>query len=96
MGKNKEYSELLDKWRLDDEKLKRKLREDYALKLIWLLLIWILTLLVFLFLKGFSLGMGIHSFNLSDDVVIVLIYTTTANVFGLFHIVTTYIFAKSK
>lgn len=67
-----------------------KHRAEYAPKIFWLIVGWILGIFVLLALQGFHP----YSFNLSDSVLIAVISGTTLNVLGIFVIVANYIFRK--
>ena len=65
-------------------------RKDYASKLFTLLALWLFG--VFCLISNISLGKA----YLSDDVLVALIYGTTAKVIGLFGIVVYYLFPPIK
>lgn len=65
-------------------------RAEYAPKIFWLIVGWIIGIFLLLALQGFHA----KDFNLSDSVLIALISGTTLNVLGMFVIVANYIFRK--
>ena len=99
---------LIERFRLDTERLQAEVdtlkievksreqdmaaRQLYANRIFWLIATWLLVVFFFLVGDGFSLG----GFDLTDAVLISLIGGTTANVIGIFLIVVSYLFPKSK
>lgn len=65
-----------------------KLRKKYAFRIFFLICCWIASILIILIMNGFNW----NNFHLSDAVLMTLITTTTATVFGLFVLVTRYLF----
>ena len=86
-----EQFELLQKKaELDSFKSDTTARKDYAKKIFGLTCLWILGVYCLLLFQGF----GYKSFRLSDSVILAAIGTTTANIIGVFLIVTRYFFPK--
>ena len=67
-----------------------KHRAEYAPKIYWLVVVWVIGIFALIILQGFH----IYSFNLSDSVLIAAISGTTLNILGIFAIVAKYIFRK--
>jgi hypothetical protein len=61
-----------------------------------LVFIWLLGIVAFLLLDGFSPILLGHQFKLSDPVILALIGGTTVSVLGLFTIVATYFFPSAN
>jgi len=69
-----------------------KQRKEYANKIFYLIVVWLVVLLIVLLLQGFGKTV---SFSLSDSVLLAFIGGTTINVLGIFVIVAKYIFRIS-
>ena len=82
----KEYSIAQLKRLLDDNKARKTFSQ-------WLFAITVLWMFIVLMIVIQS---GRQSIVLSDSVLITLITTTTANVFGFFYVVVNYLFNKDK
>lgn len=65
-------------------------RKEYAKKIFTLTCAWVIGIYVLLILQGF----GTNGFRLSDNVLLAAIGSTTANIIGVFLIVTRYFFPK--
>lgn len=65
-------------------------RKKYASRVYWLVVVWLAVIGFILVLQGF----GFREFNLSDNVVLMLIGTTTGSVVGIFLIVANYLFPR--
>ena len=75
-----------------------ELRKQSADKLFNLIRCWLIIVTVFLFLAGFeitSFSLKEISFNISDNVLIALITSTTASVLGLYVIVAKWLFPNN-
>lgn len=70
-------------------------RKKYTGRIFWLIVGWLIAVLVILLLQGFYKIWKVY-FLLSDNVILALIGGTTANVLGIFIIVTKYLFPKTK
>ena len=79
---------------IEDQKLRRKLREKYSPRLFWLLIGWLVVVTTVIFFDAFSIAINCHIFEMSDAVLITLITTTTANIVALFYIVAKHLFPK--
>lgn len=66
------------------------LRKDFASKIFWLVICWLVAMLAILVLEGFKIG----DFSLSNSVVLALIGSSTLNILGLLYVVTHYLFPK--
>ncbi len=77
----------------DGHELDLKQRKEYANKIFYLIVVWLIVLLVILLLQGF--GKTNDGFSLSDSVLLAFIGGTTVNVLGIFVIVAKYIFRVS-
>ncbi len=75
---------------VDGLKLDLKQRKEYANKIFYLIVVWLIVLLGVLLLQGF--GKTDDGFSLSDSVLLAFIGGTTVNVLGIFVIVAKYIF----
>jgi hypothetical protein len=93
----------IEKLRLESEKRQHELdslrqdadlRKQFARRIFWLLIAWLLTVLIALIIDGFKIGIADHSFTLPDSVLLALIGSTTANVIGIFLIVVHYLFPE--
>ena len=79
----------------DGLELDLKQRKEYANKIFYLIVVWLVVLLIILLLQGFQ-GFGkAVGFSLSDSVLLAFIGGTTINVLGIFVIVAKYIFRIS-
>ncbi len=78
---------------VDGLKLDLKQRKEYANKIFYLIVVWLIVLLGVLLLQGF--GKTDDGFSLSDSVLLAFIGGTTVNVLGIFVIVAKYIFRIS-
>jgi len=67
-----------------------KERKKYARNIFILTCLWVIGVYVLLLLQGFRY----HDFRLSDSIVLAAIGSTTANIVGVFLIVTRYFFPK--
>lgn len=94
-----EYQEA--KWRTENELLNEKLegqrqdrsqRKDFALRIFWLVCVYMLSVFVILTLSGID-GAGFH---LSDAVLVTLLGTTTATIIGVFNFVARYLFHNQQ
>lgn len=65
-------------------------RKEYAKRIFGLTCIWVGGIYILLLLQGF----GTNGFRLSDNVLLAAIGSTTANIVGVFLIVTRYFFPK--
>ena len=63
-------------------------RKNYASKMFWLVIVWLIGILGILILQGFELW----GFQLDDKVLIALIGGATANIIGIFAIVVRYFY----
>ena len=68
----------------------RKLRQEYARKLFWLVVAWLTVLWLVVLADGFRFT----RFNVDADVLRLLVASTTASVLGLFAIVANYLFPR--
>ena len=88
-----EQFELLQKKaELDSFKLDTASRKEYAKKIFVLTCLWVGGIYLLLIFQGFSY----RNFRLSDSVMLAAIGSTTANIIGVFLIVTRYFFPKKK
>ncbi len=85
--KNKELAYKLEQLRKLDTT-----RDSYIPRLFWLIVSWLVTVVVFIALAA-TLG---ERFNLSDNVLIAFITSTTVSVLGLFVIVARWLFPSSN
>jgi len=76
--------------RLNNYMDEAKQRRKYALRIFILTCIWVTSILGLVLLQGFSW----KGFHLSDSVLLAAIGTTTANIIGVFLIVTRYFFSR--
>jgi hypothetical protein len=67
------------------------LRREFAGKIYWLVIIWVLAILAIVVLQGFR----ICNFELSNSVLLALIGSSTLNIVGLLYVVTHYLFPKN-
>jgi hypothetical protein len=81
---------------LKSQELILQKRHEYADGLYRLVFIWLLVIVAFLLMDGFSLILKDHKFVLSDTVILALIGGTTITVLGLFTIVATYFFPSAN
>lgn len=81
----------MQKEELAGKKEDRKLRAKWAERIYGFVSLYMLAIFFILFLCGLPLN-----FSLSDNVLIVLLGTTTANVIGIFMVVATYYFYRTK
>lgn len=79
---------------VDGLKLDLRQRKEYANKIFYLIVAWLIVLLGVLLLQGF--GKTDDGFSLSDSVLLAFIGGTTVNVLGIFVIVAKYIFRISS
>lgn len=77
---------------INDKKNDRSKRNQYAACLFGLVCVYLILMFILLFFAGFQTG----GFKLESSVLITLLGTTTANVIGLFTIVTSYFFYRRK
>lgn len=63
-----------------------KLRKYFAIGMTILVALWTIQLIIVIFLQGFG------SFHLSDNLLIAIFTTTTANVFGFLYIILRFVF----
>jgi hypothetical protein len=91
----KEIKELSLDAEFEKEALKRLVDDNHARKSYsqWLFAITVIWMFVVLIIV---IQCGRRSLVLSDGVLIALITTTTANVFGFFYVVVNYLFNKDK
>lgn len=81
-----EYSRAQLRRLLDDNKARKSFSQwIFALTVLWMFLVLVIVI---------QCSRGV--FRLSDGVLIALITTTTANVFGFFYVVVNYLFNKDK
>ena len=78
----------LKKAEIDDRKQDREERKKYAIRIFGLLIGYIFFVVLMLFGTGYW-GCG---FSLSDNLLIALVTTTTANIIGIYTIVARYLF----
>ncbi|GHT50590.1 hypothetical protein AGMMS49982_06180 [Bacteroidia bacterium] len=74
---------------LEGQKQDRVERKDYALKIFWLLVGFLIVTL------GMTTASGVGLLGLSDNVLIALLTTTSADVIGIFVFVVKYLFKAS-
>lgn len=65
-------------------------RKKYASRVFLLVVVWLVAIGMILVLQGFGIG----KFDLSDNVLLMLIGTTTGSVVGIFLIVANYLFPR--
>ncbi|MCC9136955.1 hypothetical protein ACFSKU_05305 [Pontibacter silvestris] len=87
---NEEFNRELQKERLKRLRDDNEARKNFADRIFRVTVIWMFCILVVVILGG--MGKLIYS----DAVLIALITTTTANVFGFFYVVVNYLFNKEK
>lgn len=80
---------------LEDFRQNTKSRKAFAWGLFVVVCVWLAAVLIIVFLQGFE-GTVCARFKLETAVLVTLLTTTTLNVFGLFAIVTRYLFPKPK
>ena len=86
-----EQAELLQKKaEIDSYKSDTVARKEYAKKIFGLTCAWVGAIYLLLLLQGFNYS----GFKLSDNVLLAAIGSTTANIIGVFLIVTRYFFPK--
>ncbi len=73
-----------------------KLRGRFTRRIFVLIVVWLVVVLVILLFEGFHATVRAHNFQLSDNVLLALIGSTTANVLGVFIIVVHYLFPETK
>jgi hypothetical protein len=83
---NAEFSKAQLKRLIDDNKA----RKMFSQRLFFITVLWMFIVLVIV------IECGRKKITLSDGVLIALITTTTANVFGFFYVVVNYLFNKDK
>lgn len=66
-----------------------KLRQDFAPIILTITVMWMIFILILI------IGVGNKDLELSDTVLVTLITTTTANVFGFMYVVVNYYFPKN-
>ncbi len=71
-------------------KLVNKARLIILASLFFIIALWIVSVVLLIIMVGF----GIWGFTLSDKVIMTYVTTTTASVFGLFHIAARWLFSK--
>ncbi len=67
-------------------------RAEYAPKIFWLVVAWMIGIFILLFFQGFHL----FSFDLSNSVLVAVISGTTITVLGMFVVVAKYIFSHER
>ncbi|HUK31196.1 MAG TPA: hypothetical protein VLV89_08780 [Candidatus Acidoferrum sp.] len=91
-AESRQEEDFLEKKKLELEiaSLKQDIeaRKEYAKKIFWLILAWLMAVLVILFFEGFKL----RGFHLDDSVLIAIVSSTTIT--GIFAIVANYLFPK--
>lgn len=81
-----------------------ELRKEYVPKLFWMIIGWLFAVALFVFLTAYSADninnpdcrINCARFNLSDNVLIAFITTTTATVIGLFVVVAKWLFPSQE
>jgi len=91
----KEVEELDLKQEYSKAQLKRLLDDNKARK-VFSIIIFAITILWMFLVLFIVVQCSRKAFHLSDGVLIALITTTTANVFGFFYVVVNYLFNKEK
>ena len=66
------------------------LRTDFAKKIFWLVIGWVVAIFAILILQGFAMA----HFNLANSIILALIGSTTLNIVGLLYVVTHYLFPQ--
>ena len=77
-----------------NQQLKQEIKErlKYSGRLFWLLVVWLIAVVAIIVLHGFSAW----GFDLSSNVLMMLIGSTTFNVIGMFLIVAKYLFSPNR
>jgi hypothetical protein len=88
----------LDKLQHELESLKQDtaLRKKFARRISLLVVAWLFVVLLMLGSNRFAVTISNHSFRLSDNVLLALVGSTTANVLGIFVIVIHYLFPDRR
>lgn len=111
--KNEQLKSVINRYNLENESLKHKNNEEvildkarrtYTRNLFILTLFWLIVVVIFVSLTGFSYSSlnnpkcveNCVNFSLSDNVLIAFITSTTATVIGIFIIVATWLFPSPK
>jgi hypothetical protein len=87
-----QYELLKKKAELDSYTSDTASRKEYAKKIFVLTCLWVGGIYVLLLFQGF----GYNGFRLGDSVMLAAIGSTTANIIGVFLIVTRYFFPEKK
>lgn len=91
----------VERLRIDNEEARKKhaeghdlhdTRKEYAGRLFWLIVGWLIVVVVFVLLTGFHLG----GFTLSEKVLIAFITSTTVSVLGLFIVAAKWLFPSPE
>jgi hypothetical protein len=80
---------------LESRKQDIELRGKFSRRIFSLIVVWLLIVLMIVIFEGFHTTICTHDFKLSDNVLLALIGSTTANVLGVFIIVVHYLFPDS-
>ena len=81
---------------LESHKQDTVLRGKFTRRIFALIVVWLVVVLVIVLFEGFHTTICAHNFQLSDNVLLALIGSTTANVLGVFIIVVHYLFPDAK
>lgn len=86
------FQEQLQKARLRSFEQWIELKEKFSKQIFYLTIGWLIVVLAIVVFKGYEL----FGFDLSDNVIMTLIGSTTANILGLLVIILKYVFSPHK